>query len=84
MTKQLQVISLKHFHCQQWILQQEYLIACKRISYSDKCGTHLDAQEEWALPCHPCTRLPLAFEFHTHASEGTREPLCIHWQIWEI
>ena len=67
MIKQLKAISLKCFHCQQWTLQQEYLIACKRINYSDKCGTHLDAHREWGSSLPPMYKTPISiWVSHTH------------------
>lgn len=77
------VISLKSVHCQQWTLQQEYLIVCKMINYLTSVALIYMHKEDGALPCHACTKLPLAFELHTHISEETRKPLCIHWQISE-
>lgn len=73
MTKPLRVIRLQHFHCQQWTLQQEHLTACKRISYSDRCGTHLDAQREWGSCLPPIYKTPTSiWILHMHVRRNKR------------
>lgn len=64
------VFSLKSFHCQQWTWQQEHLIACKTISYSNKCGTHLHAQREGGSSLPRMYRIPTGvWAAHTQLRE---------------
>lgn len=73
MTKPLWVTRLQHFHCQQWTLQQEHLTACKKISYSDRHGTCLDAQREWGSSLPPIYKTPTRiWILHTHVKGNKR------------
>lgn len=76
------VFSLRSFHCQQWTWQQEHLIVCKTISYSNKCGTHLHAQREGGSSLPRMYRIPISvWAAHTHSwgNRGTIVHTLANW-----